>query len=237
MTFKKQHIPWNKGKQMSLKQRAKLKKSWDYEKHITIQFREKLSKSISNKWLDPEYRNKRMKWLLNNPPNKGLIMPQEIRDKISKSKRGIPNLKLKGIPRTKEVIDKIKIARARQIFLYKNSKPERMMQIALALNNINFETQKPLPGQPDIFIEPNICVFIDGEYWHADPRIYNPEDIMKKGYKAKEIWSKDSIFNHKLNSMGYHVIRIWEKEIKIDANNCAENIIKLIQQLRGKIII
>ena len=60
---------------------------------------------------------------------------------------------------------------------------------------------------------------------------------MKKGKKASEIWAYDSIVTHNLNSLGYNVIRIWEKDIKKDANDCATNILKLIDQLRGKLIV
>lgn len=98
----------------------------------------------------------------------------------------------------------------------KDTKPERMMQIALSLNGIKFEKHKSILGQPDIFIEPNVCIFVDGDYWHRLPKAL----------------LRDAEVNHKLNLLGYQVIRIWEKDIRSDANQC---VIKLMNNLKNNI--
>lgn len=115
----------------------------------------------------------------------------------------------------------------------KDSKPEIMLQIALSLHKIPFQKHKPLIGQPDIFIEPNICIFVDGDYWHANPTKYDSEKKIFGKFKAKDIWAKDLRIIHELNHLGYQVIRIWESDIKKNVNDCAVNIIKLIESLRG----
>jgi len=126
-------------------------------------------------------------------------------------------LKMIGFKHKQETKERIKLARMKQVFPTKDTKPERMMQLALALHRIPFEKHKPIFGQPDIFIEPKICVFVDGDYWHRLPKSL----------------LRDAEVNHRLSFLGYQVIRIWESDIKKDANNCAKNIINLIQQLRG----
>jgi len=105
------------------------------------------------------------------------------------------------------------------------------MQIALTLQKIKFEKHVDLVGQPDIFIKPNVCLFIDGDYWHANPMKYDSEKKMVAGKKAKHIWAKDNITNHDLNKKGFHVIRIWQSDIEKDANKCSEKIIAIIKQL------
>lgn len=126
-----------------------------------------------------------------------------------------------------------KLIRSGQIFPYRDSKPEKMMQIALALNGIKFiKHRHDLRGYPDIFIEPNICIFIDGDFWHANPNKYGPETLIFKNpiqVKAKEIWAKDIKNNTELTNNGYQVIRIWESEIKKDIQCSALNIIKMIK--------
>lgn len=172
----------------------------------------------------------------------------KIRKKISLSKKGnIPwnkgksmsvnqREKLKLAWQNPQTRNKHLVSIAKAKFPFKNTKPERMMQIALTLNGIKFETHKPIIGQPDIFIEPNICIFVDGDFFHANPEKYNAEKILKRGKKASEIWARDSYVNHKLNEEGYNVIRIWESEILKDVSKPAKNILELINQLRGQTI-
>jgi G:T-mismatch repair DNA endonuclease (very short patch repair protein) len=84
--------------------------------------------------------------------------------------------------------------------------------------------------------EGNIAFFVDGGAWHADPRLYGPDDVLffgsktnREGWKsvtAKDIWRKDRIHNNYLKRKGYTVIRLWEKEIKCDIDRCIEIIKK-----------
>lgn len=106
---------------------------------------------------------------------------------------------------------------------YKDSKPEKMMQIALALNGISFIKHKPIKlgkrwHQVDIFIEPNICVEIDGVYYHM-----NEEHIKRDIWKSQE-----------LTILGYHLIRIRDKDIEKNTQNCAEKVIQLIKELQHR---
>jgi DNA mismatch endonuclease (patch repair protein) len=107
-----------------------------------------------------------------------------------------------------------------------------MMQIALTLNGIKFEKHKPIIGQPDIFIEPNICLFIDGDYWHANPNKYSSEVSITKDKKAKNIWARDIQVNNELSKMGYLIVRLWESDIKKNTQGCAE---KVIEALRNQL--
>lgn len=121
------------------------------------------------------------------------------------------------------------IARMNYTFPQKDSKPEKMMQLALSLKQISFKTHVSLDGQPDIFIEPNICIFVDGDYWHANPEIYNADDIIIGNTKASDIWARDIKVTHILTEKGYFVIRIWEHKILDDSSLVAENIISSIK--------
>lgn len=131
-------------------------------------------------------------------------------------------IKNKGVPLSIDHRHKLVIARRHRVFPFKDTKPERIMQIALSLNGIKFQKHKPIVGQPDIFIEPNICIFIDGDYWHANPTKYVAEQILFRNTMAYEIWSKDRKINSELNALGYKVIRFWESNIKNDAQKCIE---------------
>jgi len=216
-------VSWAKGKKFSLEYRKKLsegqkgRKVWNKGKTgvISEEARKKMSKAHKGKKLPeghPFYVKGRIPW------NKGQQMTEEQTRKMTLSRQ------------TSESREKSRKVRMHQIFPKKDTKPEKMMQIALALHGIKFEKHLADYGQPDIFIEPNICVFIDGDYWHANPDRYSPETQITRHKKAKDIWAYDTKINHRLNKGGYHVIRIWQSDIIVDDNKCAENILRLIKQ-------
>jgi len=65
----------------------------------------------------------------------------------------------------------------------------------------------------DFLIEGKLMVEMQGNYFHANPKIYDPEDtirISKKAKLAKEIWAYDEEKKQKALSMGYSYIAIWE---------------------------
>ena len=62
----------------------------------------------------------------------------------------------------------------------------------------------------------NIILEINGDYWHANPSIYESEDLLNFAWgrkKAKEIWSKDEIKRLLAEKHNYKVIYLWEFEI------------------------
>jgi len=81
----------------------------------------------------------------------------------------------------------------------KNTSIERKLQEYLKSHNIKFETHKRILNRtlPDIFIEPNICIYADGDYWHNLP-------------ETKE---KDLSINEFLHQNGYSIFRLTETEI------------------------
>lgn len=90
-------------------------------------------------------------------------------------------------------------------------------------------------GKPDIvFLSKKVAVFCDGEFWHG----YNWEE-QKKNFKShQEFWipkiernmERDREVTQKLESEGWTVLRFWGNEIKKNTKQCADKIIKVIQQ-------
>ncbi len=149
--------------------------------------------------------------------NWGTHPAQQTLKKISKSQ-------IERYKNNPMLIGKARERRLKMVFPFKDTKIEVALQNILVKNGIQFEKHKAIFGQPDIFIAPNICVFVDGGYWHADPREYKKTDIMKMGKTAMEIWDRDKKVNQKLLQTGYVVLRFWEKEINTDINDCFQKI-------------
>lgn len=198
--------PWNKGK-TGIYSKETIEKIKQARKHQIITEESKTKRSITLKGRIPWNKNlknchseetrlkissKMKKIRLKSNPMKDRKPSVEHRNKISAS--------LKGKPKS--------IEHARNVSVSYNKKhlpkAEKIMMNALIRNNIKFIHQAKLFGIPDFFIEPNICVFIDGEYWHRLPRSLE----------------RDPIVNKTLETQGYTVLRFWENEVKKDVKKC-----------------
>lgn len=98
-----------------------------------------------------------------------------------------------------------------------------MLQEKLNKEAIPFETHKRLYGLPDLFIKPDICIFVDGDYWHCNPNFTGgfPPNPMKRREKDKKV-------NNVLLSNGYKVLRFWGSEIKSDMDSCFNKIVQVV---------
>lgn len=91
---------------------------------------------------------------------------------------------------------------------FKDTSIEIKLQEGLEKEGVRFDTQKRIFGIPDIFIEPNICIFADGDYWHNSPR-----------QKLR-----DHEVNERLTQEGYKVLRFWEHDINDNTPGCIQKI-------------
>lgn len=83
----------------------------------------------------------------------------------------------------------------------------------------------------DFFLsEYNIILEINGDYWHANPEIYEKEDLIKYpggNKKASYVWEKDKEKKEFAEKKGIPVFYIWEKEINEKFTD--EEILNLIE--------
>ena len=137
---------------------------------------------------------------------KGYRPTEETKRKTSESMKRSAFWKGKKLP--EEIINKIRQARAKQIVPSKDTSIEIILQNILTDLNIPFIKHKPIHllngyfHQVDIFIEPNICIEADGNYWHNLPK--------------QKI--RDEKVNKCLTEQGYKVYRFWEHDIRACSN-------------------
>lgn len=128
-------------------------------------------------------------------------LKQSISIKIALAKRS---------PELKEIWRaKIKAKRALQVLPVQDTSIEVALQKELTRRGIPFIKHKTIFGLPDLYIEPNICIFADGDYWHRRP----------------ESEGKDSKVNAYLLSKGYRIYRFWEKDINADVSKCVDQVL------------
>lgn len=97
------------------------------------------------------------------------------------------------------------------------------------IKQIDINTRNIIPPKEiDIYLpDLKIGFEFDGTFWHADPRFYKPDDLIKE-QTAAQIWEKDEVKNKLAESLGIKLIRIKEYDwdnFKIDIK---EKIKKLI---------
>lgn len=83
------------------------------------------------------------------------------------------------------------------------------MEFRINLNNVNFKCYD--------FKFNNIILELNGDYFHANPCIYKPTDIIKirhVNYLAIDIWNKDLEKKQLAEDNGYIVKYLWEYNLK-----------------------
>lgn len=97
---------------------------------------------------------------------------------------------------------------------------------------IRFESHcSDIYGKPDlVFRKQRVCVFLDSDFWHGwqFPRWTHK---MKNEFWRKKIMHnrmRDRRVNRALRSSGWHVIRIWEHNIKRDIAHEIRHVLSVI---------
>lgn len=117
--------------------------------------------------------------------------------------------------------------RPNQIFPEKDTILEKTIQNRLNDLHIQFSKHKNIENfvQCDIFIEPNIVIFVDGCYWHACPICF--PNRTKLTNQQTSCMLRDIVVNEFFNKLGdkYIVFRFYEHDIESKLEECINKII------------
>src|SRR4051812_22246636 len=99
----------------------------------------------------------------------------------------------------------------------KDTAPEMAIRRILFRRGLRYRVHyNRLPGRPDIaFTRAKIAVFVDGDFWHG--RTYHVTAAKLSPYWQKKISgniARDVRTTLELERMGWHVVRLWEKDIQ-----------------------
>ena len=114
---------------------------------------------------------------------------------------------------------KNELIKARATGISFNTSIERKVAEALDDMLIAYERQFTLNSKVFDFrvSRTNLLIEVNGDFWHANPASYGPEDdvaVPGSKKKAKEIWAKDDRKMKMAVKHGYDTIVIWEQELK-----------------------
>ena len=129
--------------------------------------------------------------------------------------------------------EKTRICKAKIAAGYTISKAEVEIFEELRKNFPNIKQQIPIFDKNKSFIFDlglgNKLIEYNGTYWHADPRVYE-SDALIKSISASDVWVKDKRKITCAQSQGYDVLVIWEKDFKEDKNREIEKCMTFLQQ-------
>ena len=106
--------------------------------------------------------------------------------------------------------------------------PEIRLRKELWKRGLRYRLRSALPGRPDlVFPGVRLAVFVDGCFWHGCPEhgvmpTNNGRFWAKKIARTKE---RDAAVECQLSEAGWHVIRLWEHDIRSSAAHAAEMIV------------
>lgn len=185
------------------KARNRKKKCLDCDNLVKRQSRTLRCRSCANKkrWVD-DNKERKIKFV---QTMKNLWKSEEHRNKISqqmKERRNSFEFKQKLASSTK---------------CGKLSKLHQSIKQTLELDKLGFVSEQVIDKffVDELNIDKKIVIEINGDYIHANPKIYQPSDIIKimgKCYTAQEKWDYDKQRKSFLESLGYCVIVIWESD-------------------------
>jgi very-short-patch-repair endonuclease len=105
-------------------------------------------------------------------------------------------------------------------------------KMALILDELNlcwkfekifhFETRSYIP---DFFVESNnLIVECYGDYWHANPKLFEPCKLLNENITAEMKWKYDLEKKEMFESGGYKFLYFWESDIHSGTEKIKENI-------------
>ena len=136
-------------------------------------------------------------------------------------------------------------ARLRQKPMKGPSVPEKLMRKILQKIGRKFEEQKGIKLKtsciPDFYLNPKICIFVDGDYWHGNSKPYRKpksskihpgyksDQILRRDVTAHDMWARDRKITRELKKEGYKVLRFWHSEIEYEEEKCLKEILKAVK--------
>lgn len=101
----------------------------------------------------------------------------------------------------------------------RDTAPEVKLRRELHRRGLRYRVDQRIPGLPRkrvdvVFTRRRIAVFVDGCFWHGCPEHFKPPKTNAEWWhwKIGGNRARDSATDRALESLGWHVIRVWEHE-------------------------
>jgi DNA mismatch endonuclease (patch repair protein) len=115
-----------------------------------------------------------------------------------------------------------------------NTGPEMLLRRELWRRGVRYRLGAKLLGRPDmVFMTSKVAVFVDGCFWHGCPEHSTKPKTNESFWteKLRKNRSRDDHVSRTLAESGWHVMRIWEHEIKTELLRCADAVEAKVREL------
>ncbi|MBF0290640.1 MAG: very short patch repair endonuclease [Nitrospinae bacterium] len=136
--------------------------------------------------------------------------------------------------------DKAVVSKTMSVVKSSGTAPEIMLRKTLWRMGLRYRLNvNTLPGKPDVvFVKSKVALFVDGDFWHGRQwrlRGYKSLDSQFDGVSNKPYWvekitrniARDRKVNAQLRKLGWRVVRVWESDVKRDAQKAAKKVLNL----------
>ncbi len=121
----------------------------------------------------------------------------------------------------------------------KDTALELLLRSKLHRQGLRFQLHRIVPGtrrKADLaFVRARVAVFVDGCFWHGCPGhgTWPKANAEWWRHKIESNRARDLSTNQLLTAAGWVVIRVWEHDLKVDADECAARIARVVDRARG----
>jgi DNA mismatch endonuclease (patch repair protein) len=120
----------------------------------------------------------------------------------------------------------------------RDTRPELMLRRHLHARGLRFRVHpNDVLGRPDIVNRRRrIAVFVDGDFWHANPREWERRGFARMEDQfpldKRDAWSeklrrtvdRDREVTQRLLDTGWTVVRVWESDVRADVTTAAAKV-------------
>jgi very-short-patch-repair endonuclease len=127
------------------------------------------------------------------------------------------------------------------VALYNNYYQNKTNKIYFATHNKEFgilDTKSGTYRKYDfVDIDSKTIIEYNGDYYHANPKIYRPDDVISfhNGMKktAKDIWKNDEEKYDLARQRGYQVIYVWESDCNDDMKSVIDRCVRFLEEVNN----
>lgn len=197
-----------------------------HDKETIKRMKIKDSKALKNKWKDEEYKQRVIRGV-SKPRRKGFKKEQS--DRVKDWYKNNPNQKeIRSVMMKKSwadgkiepninSINESKLEKGFRAELKRLFPKKNVRKSTIRIKNKWF--------YPDVRIGKDFIIEFYGDYWHANPNIFQSNDIVHHSLTAQQIWHNDIEREEILKKNGFRVFTVWQDEWK----NSRRNIIRIIR--------
>lgn len=165
---------------------------------LSVEHKQLIRDASRNRWSDPDYKARTsasIKRAVNSPE-----------EKLRRSKK-----------MTAQMNDPVFLDIMWSHHKNRLTKLHQRLRVALKLNELGFIPEQRIGNRwvDDLNEKAKVIVEINGDYTHANPKLFGPTDVIRlqgQSFTAAEKWNLDAIRRHELESYGYKIIVVWESD-------------------------